>query len=606
MENKTRLAPDGSELPAPSAAPDLLSSMRRRLISSLHDDLLPLAEALDGYCQILVDAAQNCPDEFRETASKMLVAAHEFYVLARDQMTPSRWEVALPQFDERLRVVRHDLGNRLSQVHGNCQLLIMDQEEGLVGAPVEDLKKIMQLCDDGKTVLQRYKGTGEQSLQEAGFGQDTGAEATATDGMDVAVASCSPRPAVEPATILVADDSPSSRDILVRILEREGHVVEVASNGREALEILAEREFDLVLLDFIMPEMNGYTTLQHIKSDERLRHTPVIIVSALDTVHEVVACIEIGAEDFLTKPVHLPLLRARTSACLERKRLREREFGQFFTPELARHLVRHPELLREGREANVSILFCDIRGFSRTSELLGPSDTVNWLSDVMAALSDCVINHCGVLVDYIGDELMAMWGAPEQQEHHADLACRAALDMLARMPALSAKWEPIVGRATEVGIGINTGIARVGNTGSHRKFKFGPLGNPVNLASRVQGATKHLGADLLITENTMQHLHEHFVTRRLCKVRVVNIDRPVDLHEIRPDESAEFISLKERYEHALGEFEKQEFRVAASVLGPLLVEYPHDGPSLILMSRVIDRLLHKTDAFDPAWELSSK
>jgi hypothetical protein len=115
-----------------------------------------------------------------------------------------------------------------------------------------------------------------------------------------------------------------------------------------------------------------------------------------------------------------------------------------------------------------------------------------------------------------------------------------------------------------------------------------------------------LGSNLLVTENTLRHFQEQFVTRRLCTVRVVNIERQVDLHELRAGDSRDFGALKDRYEHALGEFENQRFRVAASVLGQLLVEYPDDGPSLMLMSRVINRLINTTEDFDPIWELTSK
>ena len=205
------------------------------------------------------------------------------------------------------------------------------------------------------------------------------------------------------------------------------------------------------------------------------------------------------------------------------------QFEQFFTPELARQLARQPDLL-QGRDAEVTILFCDIRGFSRISERLGPAQTVAWISDVMGTLSDCVRAQGGVLVDYIGDELMAMWGAPEEQPDHARRACRAALDMLARLPELNERWQAVLKEPMDIGIGINTGPARVGNTGSQHKFKYGPLGNTVNLASRVQGATKYLKCRLLITGATQAKLDQSFATRRLCRVRVVNIAEPVALY----------------------------------------------------------------------------
>ena len=174
------------------------------------------------------------------------------------------------------------------------------------------------------------------------------------------------------------------------------------------------------------------------------------------------------------------------------------QFEQFFTPQLAAQLERDPQLL-EGRNADVTLLFADIRGFSRVSERLGPARTMAWIQDTMGALSDCVLAHDGVLVDYIGDELMAMWGAPAPQADHAELACFAARQMLESLADVNARWQAELGGPVRLGIGLNSGVARVGNTGSRQKFKYGPLGDVVNVASRVQGATKYLGADCLIT-----------------------------------------------------------------------------------------------------------
>ncbi len=232
------------------------------------------------------------------------------------------------------------------------------------------------------------------------------------------------------------------------------------------------------------------------------------------------------------------------------------QFEQFFTPDLAKHLERNPDLLK-GRESEVTLLFCDIRGFSRISEKLGPAKTVEWINDVMGVLSDSVLAHQGVLVDYIGDELMAMWGAPTDQPDHASLACRAALDMIEKLPEMVARWKPALGEEFDLGIGLNTGPARVGNTGTLRKFKYGPLGTTVNLASRVQGATKHFKARLIITGQTKLAIDETFATRRLGKVRVVHILEPVELYELVPDDYPDWPVLQKDYESALEHFEVQ-------------------------------------------------
>lgn len=280
-------------------------------------------------------------------------------------------------------------------------------------------------------------------------------------------------------------------------------------------------------------------------------------------------------------------------------------FEQFFTPELSRQLQADPALLT-GRDATVTVLFCDIRGFSRVSERVGAAITFDWINSVMGALSDCVIRHKGVLVDYIGDELVAMWGAPEELTDHGACACRAALDMLALMPTLSAQWHQTVGEATSYTIGINTGPARVGNTGSKRKFKYGPLGNTVNLASRVQGATKYVRAPVVITGATAKQIGDEFPTRRLCSVEVLNIAEPIDLYELCATGDQAWTELKTRYESALAAYERADFHAATRILGNLLTEYPADGPTMILLSRTVEMLAHEREGFSPVWRLTGK
>lgn len=252
------------------------------------------------------------------------------------------------------------------------------------------------------------------------------------------------------------------------------------------------------------------------------------------------------------------------------------------------------------------MLFCDLRGFSAISELLGPTKTFELIGRVMDALSDCAFAHGGVVVDYIGDALLTMWGAPDKQPDHAVLACRAALAMLDKLPQLNAEWQPIMGQQLCLGIGIDTGRARVGNTGSHRKFKYGPLGNTVNLASRVQGASKYLKSSFLITGSTRAQLGSEFDVRRLSKVRVVNIDEPVDLYEVSAGGRENFRDRKNRYEQALDFFEKQDYNEAARILGTLLADYPGEGPSLVLLSRTVNAMLEGTPAGHPVWELPGK
>jgi adenylate cyclase len=147
----------------------------------------------------------------------------------------------------------------------------------------------------------------------------------------------------------------------------------------------------------------------------------------------------------------------------------------------------------------------------------------------------------------------------------------------------------------------------VGNTGSRHKFKYGPLGPTVNLASRVQGATKYLRTRLLITESTRALLGDDFWTRRLCKVRVVNIPTAVNLYELAAPGDTDWKAIQPLYEHALEDFERGNFPGTARTLGNLMAEHADDGPSLVLMGRAINALVApETGVFDPVWELPGK
>lgn len=279
-------------------------------------------------------------------------------------------------------------------------------------------------------------------------------------------------------------------------------------------------------------------------------------------------------------------------------------FEQFFTPELAKQLAVDRNLLA-GRDTEVTLLFCDIRGFSGISERLGAAGTMEWINDVLGTLSECALKHQGVLVDYIGDEMIAMWGAPVEQPEHAKLACQAAIEMWQTMPEISQRWQERLKAETRVGIGINSGLARVGNIGSRRKFKYGALGNTVNLCSRVQGATKYLQTGILLTAQTRERLGDSFAVRRLCRARVVNIAEPVTLYELRAAPSDTWPELCRRYEAALDEFEQQHWETAMTLLRELLNQFPDDGPSLVLLSRAVP-LLGRAGEFSPVWELPGK
>lgn len=286
------------------------------------------------------------------------------------------------------------------------------------------------------------------------------------------------------------------------------------------------------------------------------------------------------------------------------ERLRTK-LSEFFSPKVANLLATNPKLM-DGQDAEVSVLFCDIRGFSSVTEKLGPKMAIDWINDVMSELSQCVIDRDGVLVDYVGDELLAMWGAPGEQADHAVRAIETAQAMLHAIEVLRSRWKDILPQRFGAGIGINTGPARVGNVGSRQKFKYGPLGNTVNLGSRLQSATKQLGVDCIAGGETVRAAEHIDRSRRLAKLAVVGIEMPVDVYEIAKETDDQWGELASVYQAALDDFENKNFNLAAQKLGSIMPRYPGDRPCHRLLSRAIAELDEPSKDFTGVWKLSSK
>jgi adenylate cyclase len=283
------------------------------------------------------------------------------------------------------------------------------------------------------------------------------------------------------------------------------------------------------------------------------------------------------------------------------------QLEQFFPGDLAREMEQNPHVL-DGQEREVTVLFSDIRGFSRMAERLGPLDTFRLAADVMDRLTARVQEAGGVVVHYAGDGLMALWNAPKDVPDHAARACRAALAMLADQPAFDADWHERVGGPVRLGIGLNTGLALCGNSGSKHKFHYGALGHAVNVASRVEGATKQLGIPIIITGSTHAQLGDALATRRLCRVRLVGIDGVTELHELHGETAAEeWQEWNATYERGLLLYEAGRWLEACRTLQTLLFgEAEHDRPTLMLLSRATKSLQEPPGTFDPVFDLGQK
>ncbi len=339
-----------------------------------------------------------------------------------------------------------------------------------------------------------------------------------------------------PGTLLVVDDNRVNRLLLGRSLEQLGHSVTFAENGREALESLRKRRVDLVLLDIEMPEMDGYQVLAALGTDSQLRDIPVVMMSSLEEVDSVARCIELGAEDYLFKPVNPVLLKARVGASLEKKRLRDRQrelFRQFATAEVAEELLQ-TGLTLGGKHVEASVMFSDIRAFTSLTETRSPVETIELLNSYYTLMFDAIGGHGGIVNQMLGDGLMAIFGAPLPHADHRERAVRAALDMLALVEGFNREQAQRGGAEIGIGIGIAAGPLIAGFTGTQQRVTYTCVGETVNLAAHLEQHTKVLGRPILIDENTRGGLGDRIRVESHGAAQLKTRSNPVAIYSVPP------------------------------------------------------------------------
>ncbi|MFV0278394.1 MAG: adenylate/guanylate cyclase domain-containing protein [Parahaliea sp.] len=349
-----------------------------------------------------------------------------------------------------------------------------------------------------------------------------------------------PAVTVDPGFILAVDDRQENRELVARYLSRSGHLVVTAASGEEALRALEQSDVDMVLLDLVMPGMDGREVLRRIKEHEEWRATPVIVISGHQDMEDIIECIEAGADDYLFKPFNPVLLQARIKAGIERKRWHDREelyrqqlersekfiratFGRYLSDEIVTDILERPEGLELGGDLReVTIMMSDIRGFTSLSERLPPAQVVNMLNHYLGAMTDIIMAHQGTIDEFLGDAILAVFGAPLAREDDADRAVRCALAMQAAMATINTENHAQGLPEVETGIAVNTGAVIAGNIGSERRSKYGFVGHPMNVTSRIEDHCA--GGEILISQSTLDKLggNYHVDKRRALKVKGIN------------------------------------------------------------------------------------
>jgi len=325
----------------------------------------------------------------------------------------------------------------------------------------------------------------------------------------------------EQGHILVVDDLRTNRLKLTLGLKQQGHTVAEAENGRLALEMLRAEAFDLVLLDILMPEMDGYEVLEQMKKDNALRDVPVIIISAQDELESVVRGIELGAEDYLPKTFDPVLLRARIEACLEKKRLRDKEQAYIREIQLEREkseqlllnilpgpiaarLKQNPEIIADSFN-DVSVMFIDIVDFTPLANHMPPTEMVRMLNEVFSRFDVLIDRHGLEKVKTSGDSYMVVGGVPLPRSDHLEAMANMALDVLASVSQFSRND----GVLFQLRLGIHAGPVVAGVIGI-KKFIYDLWGDTVNIASRME--SHGLPGAIQVTQDVHDRLKDGYYT----------------------------------------------------------------------------------------------
>ena len=499
------------------------SKPRVRLTDTGHDTALsnirhnlrtPLNQII-GYSEMLQEEAEDLGlDAYTPDLQKMHTAGSQLLALINDNISSARVESG--KLD--LESLRRDGRTLLDLIIGYSELCREDADEKEHASFISDLKKIH---DAAKTLLgllsdSEFLRPLTAMRRKAGVLNKTdGGGGAATSIRQLNESSAAATQSLV-GFILVVDDNEMNRDMLCRRLDRQGHTVIEAENGRKALEILESVKVDLVLLDILMPELDGLQTLELLKANPSHRYTPVIMLSALDELEDsVVRCIEIGAEDYLPKPFNPVLLAARINACLEKKRLRDQE--QAYLDQLRAEREKSERLLlnilpksiadrlKQGESTiadsfpDATVLFADLGGFTKLSSHVPAPELVRMLNEIFSKFDWLAELHHLEKIKTIGDAYMVAGGLPTPRPDHAEAMAEMALDMLKVVTRL----ESGEGRRFDVRIGISSGPVVAGIIGS-KKFIYDLWGDTVNIAKRMEELGR-LGA-IQVSEATYKHL----------------------------------------------------------------------------------------------------
>jgi class 3 adenylate cyclase len=357
----------------------------------------------------------------------------------------------------------------------------------------------------------------------------------------------------EPAKILVVDDTANNVKLLKDLLTVRGYAVVTASSGLEGLEQIEKERPDLVLLDVMMPGMNGYDVCRRIRENPATGVLPVMMVTALDPGQERIKGLEAGADDFLTKPINQPELLARVRSLLRIKELwdqvielnrtleqrvddqvaqleRMGRLKRFFSPQLAELIVSgDAEDPLKSHRREITVVFLDLRGFTAFTETAEPEEVMAVLREYHAEMGRLVLEHEGTLERFTGDGMMIFFNDPLLVPNPVERAIRMALAMRERVTGLAQGWRKR-GFDLDFGVGIAQGYATIGAIGFEGRWDYGAIGTVTNLAARLCGEAKP--GQVLISRRMIGTVEELVEAEPVGELALKGFSRPVSAFNV--------------------------------------------------------------------------
>ncbi|MBB6303687.1 class 3 adenylate cyclase [Rhizobium leucaenae] len=501
----------------------------RMYIARIAQNIVDPAQAILGYQELITEEVREAgPSGALPDLERILSAARELNTLIKrllDIETPESGNA--PSLD---KLLRHDLRTPMNAILGYSEMLIEDFADTLPARLLEDVSKVIR---ESRNLLAQIDETLDGSAADADQELQLKVDGTIAADLARTMATRSSAVTERAGRILIVDDTASNRDLLSRRLRRDGHTVVAASSGDEALCIFDQQEFDLVLADVLMPDMNGIELLSQLKANRHFREIPVVMISGLKDDDAVARCIEAGAEDYLRKPINPVLLKARIAACIERRHWRTREkqyLAQIeFEKERANTLL-HAVLpkqvvkrLADGEEViadridMVTIIFADIVNFTEFAARTPAAALVRRLGDLFSRF-DALADQYGIeKIKTIGDAYMAASGLPDSREDHAVAGVAFAKALLAEMSGGIAD-----GPVLTLRIGIHSGPVIAGLIG-RKRFVYDVWGHTVNVASRMESCG--VPGQIQISQTTFDAIGEGRMPARRQSMNIRGIGR---------------------------------------------------------------------------------